>query len=129
MIRPCIYGDDQFLTTINGIACRHFNLVSPITNVYDRRIVAQSRAIRAGEPAVGGVASVGRGDAALGLIEAVDVVGEAELRPAAHYLGGVEMLERHTGLGHAVDVVAQRNLGALARGEVKTAGFDDDLIA
>ena len=81
-----------------------------------------------GEPLVGGVAPVRVGDAGVRLEQAVVLVAEPPLRPAAHDLGGVEVLERDALGRHARDVVGQRDR-RVARRDVEAAGLRDDLDA
>jgi hypothetical protein len=91
-------------------------------------MLAQCGAVGARHTDMRGVAARRRRDAALGLVQAVDIVGQLELWPAAHNLAGVERLERHPAGLHALGVVAQRD-GAVARAEVQAAGAQDQRLA
>jgi len=51
----------------------------------------------------------GLGNAALLLVQALNVVRQAELRPAVHDLGGVELLERDAAGPHALAVALEGN--------------------
>ena len=90
--------------------------------------VAQRRAVRPGEPPVGGIPLERVGQPALSLPEGGDVRFEPPLRPAAHDLRGVQELERDALRGQALDVVRLRD-GRIGRPQVEPAGDGDDPLA
>ena len=95
--------------------------------VGDRNVVEQRRPELARQSHVRGIGPRGHRDAALRLEEAVNLVADGDLRPAAHNLACVEALARHARRVHAVAVRAERNR-TLAGAEVEPAGLEHQLL-
>ena len=127
-VGPGARRDHQPAAAVDHAARRHLDLAARGPDPLDRRAVAQRRAVRPRHPHVRRVAPRRHRDAALGLVQAVDVVGHRELRPAAADLRRVEVLVGDAGRVHAAAVVGERD-GALARREVEPAGLEHELLA
>ncbi len=79
-------------------------------------------------PLMCGVAPSCHGDAALLLIEPVDIVRKVERGPATHDLRSVERLVGHSSRRHAVGVMTER-YGTDPGAEIQSAGPKNQLLA
>jgi len=79
------------------------------TNPIHRRAVEQGRAVGPRHALVGRVAPGRHRDAAFGLKQAMDVVVQPPLGPAAHDLAGIQPLVRHPRCVHAAAVAVERD--------------------
>ena len=108
VIGPRSGGDDQLAAAVCGAAGPDLDLAVAINDLFDRRVVAQDRAVGTRHVTVSFVRARGHRDAAVGLEEPFDVVGQRELRPTAHDLRCIEPLEWNAARRHRVRVTAKR---------------------